>query len=298
MIFDFRLKVFHTVSLKLSFTKAANELFISQPAVTKHVYELEQQLGVRLFARNGSSIALTASGQVLLGYAEKIFKLYTALENEIAQLNDIGSGTLNIGASTTLSQYVLPRLLAMFQKTYPKITITVLQGNSEQIQQLIIHEKIDIAVVEGISNHPQIAYEPFIKDEIVLVARSNRKFLSKGEIKAEQLPQIPLVLREQGSGTLEVIFNALHQANINAKDVCIAIRLDSTQSIKQYLQHADCASFLSLHAITKELQQNELSIIAIKGVEIARTFQFIQLQGQNNTLANTFKRFCITHYNQ
>jgi DNA-binding transcriptional LysR family regulator len=122
--------------------------------------------------------------------------------------------------------------------------------------------------------------------------------LVKGEIKAEQLSHIPLVLREQGSGTLEVIFNALHQANINAKDLTIAIRLDSTQSIKQYLQHADCASFLSLHAITKELQQNELSIVAIKGVEIARTFQFIQLHGQNNALANTFKRFCLTHYNQ
>lgn len=297
MIFDFRLKVFHTVSMKLSFTKAANELFISQPAVTKHVHELEQQLGVRLFSRNGSSIALTASGEVLLSYAEKIFKLYASLENEIAQLNDLGSGTLNIGASTTLAQYVLPRLLAMFQKTYPKIAITVLQGNSEQIQQYIINEKIDIAIVEGISNHQQICYEPFIQDEIVLVARANRKFLTKGEIKAEQLAQIPLVLREQGSGTLDVIFNVLNKSKINSKDLTIALRLDSTSSIKQYLQHADCASFLSLHAISKELQQNELSIIAIKGVEIARTFQFIQLHGQNNTLANTFKRFCIANYN-
>lgn len=297
MIFDFRLKVFYTVSNKLSFTKAANELCISQPAVTKHIHELEHQLGLRLFTRNGSSISITPPGIILLNYTEQIFKLYNALNNEIGQLNELGSGILRIGASTTLAQYVLPKILALFQKTHPKITIEVLQGNSEFIQQQVIAEKLDIAIVEGISNHPQVNYEPFVKDEIVLVARTNRKFLTKGEIKAEQLLNIPLVLREHGSGTLDVIYNALNKAKINTKLLSIAIRLDNTQSIKQYLMYADCASFLSVHAITKELQQNELNIIEIKGVEISRTFQFIELHGQNNNLANIFKRFCISHYN-
>jgi DNA-binding transcriptional LysR family regulator len=297
MIFDFRLKVFHTVASKLSFTRASSELFISQPAVTKHINELEHQLNTRLFSRKGSSIALTPSGEVLLTYAEKIFRLYASLENEIAQLSDSTSGSLKIGASTTLAQYVLPKILAQFQKMHPQVSIEFIQGNSEFVQQQVLTEKIDIAIVEGISNHTQIHYQPFVEDKIVLVAKSNRKFLTKGEIKPEQLLQIPLVLREQGSGTLEVIFKALNKANINYKDLNIALKLDNTESIKQYILHADCATFLSIHAISKELRENDLSIIDLKGIEIARTFQFIELHGQNNSLAKLFKRFCISNYN-
>lgn len=109
MIFDFRLKVFYTVSQKLSFTKAAQELFISQPAVTKHIKELEEQTGLALFKRHGNNITLTPAGQVLLKHAQQIFKVYAALENDLAQLQNPESGTIRIGASTTLAQYVLPK---------------------------------------------------------------------------------------------------------------------------------------------------------------------------------------------
>lgn len=297
MVFDFRLKVFQTVAQKLSYTKAANELFITQPAVTKHINELEQQLQSRLFNRNGSTISLTPSGQVLLRHVEQIFKIYVQLENELSQLKGVDSGTLHIGASTTLAQYVLPKILAMFKKTHPAIDLHLVQGNSGFVEQQIIAEKLDIALVEGISHHPQINYESFVKDEIVLVVRSNNKFLNKSEIKPEQLLQIPLVLREQGSGTLDVIYKTLSKVQIHAKDLKIDIALDSTESIKQYLLYADCAAFLSVHSITKELQQNQLSIVDIRGVDIYRTFQFIQLHGQSQKLGELFKRFCMSHYN-
>lgn len=296
MVFDFRLKVFYTVALKLSYTKAANELFITQPAVTKHINELEQQLHVRLFNRNGNSISLTPSGEILKRYAEQIFKVYVQLENELNETSDISSGNLHVGASTTLAQYVLPRILALFKKTYPSIEIKLITGNSEFIEQQIIAEKIDIALVEGISHYPQITYESFVKDEIVLVARTNNKFI-KNEIKAEQLLKTPLVLREQGSGTLDVINKTLSKNGISPKELNVEIRLDSTESIKEYLLYSDCAAFLSIHSITKELQQNQLSIIEVKGIEIYREFQFIQLHGQNQKLPELFKRFCLNHYN-
>ena len=297
MVFDFRLKVFYTVASKLSYTKAANELFITQPAVSKHIKELEMQLQTRLFNRNGSSISITPSGEILLRYAQQIFKLYSNLENELAEISDVTSGTLQIGASTTLAQYVLPRILAKFKKTYPSIDLRLINGNSEFIEQQIIAEKIDIALVEGISHYPQINYESFVKDEIVLVVRTNNKFLQKNEIKAEQLVTIPLVLREQGSGTLDVIYKALSTAGVAPKDLRVEISLDSTESIKEYLLYADCAAFLSIHSIAKELQQNQLSSIAIKGIEIYRDFQFIQLHGHNQRISNLFKRFCLSHYN-
>ena len=297
MIFDFRLKVFHTVAQRLSFTKAAAELFITQPAVTKHIKELEQQLNVQLFRRNGSSIALTGAGKILLQYAEKIFQTYTDLETELAQLNNMEAGTLHIGASTTVAQTILPKLLALFKRNYPAVTFTFVQGNTDLITQLVLAEKIDIAIVEGAAHYPQIAYSPFAKDEIVLVTRANNQLSKKAEITPKQLLNIPLILREAGSGTLDIIFNALAGAGINPKDLQIEIRLESSIAIKQYLLYSETATFLSIQSVVSELKYNELSIIDIKGLDIFRTFQFIQLQGKNSKLIDLFKRFCLINYN-
>src|SRR6185437_2045699 len=282
MIFDFRLKVFYTVAQRLSFTKAAADLFITQPAVTKHIKELEQQLNIQLFRRNGTSISLTPAGKVLLQYAEKIFQTYTELETELAQLNNMEAGTLHIGASTTVAQTILPRLLAMFKRTYPEVTFNFVQGNTDLITQLVLAEKIDIAIVEGAAHYPQIAYAPFAKDEIVLVTRANNQLSKKAEITPKQLLNIPLILREAGSGTLDIIFNALTDAGINPKDLQVEIRLESSIAIKQYLLYSETATFLSIRSVFSELKYNELSIIEVKGLDIFRTFEFIRLQGKTS----------------
>lgn len=295
MVFDFRLKVFYTVAHKLSFTRAASELFITQPAVTKHVRELEQQLGMALFKRNGNSISITAGGEILLKYAEKIFDTYKLLENELAQLNKITGGAIRIGASTTLAQTLVPKILGQFKKTYPAIQLSFTRGNTDFISKLVIEEKIDLAIVEGTSHYPQISYGNFMKDEIVLVAKTNSKLAKLMEIVPEQLLNIPLILRESGSGTLDVIFKAMSEAGISTKELSIDIQMESNISIKQFLQYSDSAAFLSIQSIVNELKRNELSIIDIKGMEIFRTFQFIQLHGKNSKLMDLFKRFCKTH---
>jgi DNA-binding transcriptional LysR family regulator len=297
MVFDFRLKVFYTVAQKLSFTKAATELFITQPAVTKHVHELEQQLGLRLFKRHGNSISITAAGEVLLRHAEKIFASYAALEADLAHFSQVAGGTLRIGASTTIAQTILPKLLALFKKAYPAVSFTFAQGNTTLITQQLVAEKLDLGLVEGSSHFPQISYSPFAKDELVLVARANSKLAKRAEITPKQLLDIPLVLREEGSGTLDVIFRALHQVKINPKDLQVETHLESSISIKQYLLYAEAAAFLSVQSVAKELKYNELTVIDIKGLEISRTFQFIQLHGQQSPLIQLFKRFCLTHYN-
>lgn len=297
MIFDFRLKVFFAVSRRLSFTKAAHELFITQPAVTKHIKELEEQLGVALFMRHGNNISLTPAGRILSKYAEHVFQTYAALENELAQLSDSANGAIRIGASTTLAQYVLPKILAEFKASHPAIQFSFISGNSEYIEQQIIESNADVAIVEGDSRHPQIMYEPFVKDEIVLVSKPGTKWAQKGEIKPAQLLSIPLVLREQGSGTLEVITKSLKKHDIRVKELKVEVELGSTESIKQYLLHSESAAFLSIHAITKELQRRELTILDIKGMDIFRTFQFIYQHGRMTKLPALFKRFCLSHYN-
>jgi len=297
MISDFRLKVFYTVAQRLSFTKASAELFITQPAVTKHIKELESQLNARLFMRNGNNIVLTTAGKILQQYAEHIFQAYTELETELAQLNNMEAGTVHIGASTTVAQTILPKILALFKKAYPAVTFTFVQGNTDQITQLVLSEKIDIAIVEGAAHYPQIAYAPFAKDEIVLVTRAGNPLSKKAEITPKQLLNIPLILREAGSGTLDIIFNALQTAGINPKDLQIEIRLESSIAIKQYLLYSETATFLSIQSVISELKYNELSIIEIKGLEIFRTFQFIQLHGKHSKLIDLFKRFCLNNYN-
>jgi DNA-binding transcriptional LysR family regulator len=297
MIFDFRLKVFYTVAQRLSFTKAATELFITQPAVTKHIKELEQQLNVQLFKRNGNNISLTVAGKVLSTYAEKIFQTYTELDTELAQLNNLEAGTLHIGASTTVAQTILPKILALFKKTYSDITFNFTQGNTDMITQLLISEKIDIAIVEGATHYPQIAYSPFARDEVVLVTRVGNKLFKNTEITPKQLLQIPLVLREAGSGTLDIIYKALNDVNIDPKELNIEMELESSIAIKQYLLYSDTAAFLSIQSVINELKYNELMIVDIKGMDIFRTFQFIQLHGKNNSLIDLFKRFCINSYN-
>lgn len=297
MIFDFRLKVFYTVAQRLSFTRAAAELFITQPAVTKHIKELEQQLSVQLFKRNGNNITLTTAGKVLLQYAEKIFQTYTELENELAQLGDIEAGSLHIGASTTVAQTILPKILALFKKTYPAVSFTFIQGNTDYITQMVLAEKIDIAIVEGAAHYPQLAYAPFAKDEIVLVTNANNQLAKKAEISPKHLLNIPLVLREAGSGTLDIIFNALSAVGINPRDLQVEIQLESSIAIKQYLLYSETATFLSIRSVVSELKYNELSVIEIKGLEIFRTFQFIQMQGKNSKLIDLFKRFCLSNYN-
>lgn len=297
MIFDFRLKVFFTVAERLSFTRAANELFITQPAVTKHIRELEQQLGVSLFKRKGNSIALTAAGQTLKLYANKILQTYKELEFDLSQANNTIKGQLRLGASTTVAQYVLPKILALLNRQHNGLQIDLVTANTDQIEKLLIDEKIDFGIVEGTSNKPQILYQPFIKDEIVLVTRSKNKLSAKKEIKPNTLKTVPLVIRESGSGTLDVIDAALKKVGLNRKALTVQIQLGSTESIKQYLYHSDCAAFLSIHSISKELDRNELSIIDVEGMSIYRTFQFINLRGNLSKTVNFFRKFCTSHYN-
>jgi DNA-binding transcriptional LysR family regulator len=297
MQFDFRIQVFHAVAEKLSFTKAAEILFISQPAVTKHISELESQIGLALFIRKGNKIALTQAGEIFYSYSQKIKACYRELETELTDLQEKANGTLNIGASTTIAQYILPKIIAQFKRQNPQVNILLLNGNSEDIEAKLVENKIDVGLVEGNAHSANIQYQPFVKDEIILATSVKNKQLQQDEINLTQLKNIPLLIRETGSGTLDVIDEALNAIHLNRNDLTIEIQLGNSESIKEYLMHSNTAALISIHAINKELKNNELRIIEIKGLKIDRTFQFIQLQGQRSNLVEKFKQFCIRQYN-
>jgi DNA-binding transcriptional LysR family regulator len=258
---------------------------------------MEQQLNMRLFNRHGNHITLTTAGQIVLRYATKIMNAYRGMEVELSQVMEIEGGMLRIGASTTVAQTILPRLLALFRKAYPDVEFSFIQGNSDFITQQIIAEAVDIAIVEGPAIHSQVTYSPFAKDELVLVTNADNKLAKKESISLNELYPIPLIMREAGSGTLDVVNRAMLNAGIDLTRLNIDIMLESTIAIKQYLMYSESAAFLSIQSIVDELKYRQLSIIDIDGLEIYRDFQFIELNGNRLKLAQLFKRFCLSNYN-
>ncbi len=295
-MFDFRLKVFYTVAKRLNFTRAAEELYITQPAVTRHIHEIENHFKVKLFERNGTKIKLTAAGEVLLHHSEQLFNVYRNLEFEINTYSQRHSGELNIGASTTVAQYVLPPVLAAFHKKFKDIKVSLTINNTEQIEQALQNQHIDLGIIEGRSKNTLFKYTEFIKDELVLISASGHPLAKKANIKPEELLKIPLLLREPGSGTLEVIAHALKPLGIKISQLQNEMQLGSTESMKRYLLHSNCMAFLSIHAVSKELQQKECCIIHVKGLHVERFFYFIQQHGHAEALPDLFMKFS-RHYN-
>lgn len=298
MLTDFRLKVFKTVADRLSFTKAAAELLISQPAVTKQINELERLLGKPLFLRHGNRISLTDDGVRLLEYANRILALYGELRDAFVEEQGAFSGEIRLGASTTLSQYVLPGLLAKFRKLYPDVRVTLFNGNTEQIERQIADGKLDFGMIEGTASNPALHYELFMDDELVLVTSASNTSFTREEITAADLPALPLVIRENGSGTLDVLSRELSRHGLSLRQLHIEIQLGSTESIKHYLFYSDTFAFVSVQAVLDELAANRLRVVEVGDMELVRRFSFVTAHGQRSRLTDLFKQFCLNHYNR
>jgi len=294
---DFRLKVFYTVALRLNFTKAATELYISQPAVSKHIQELEETYKTKLFERNGSKIALTPAGEILLKHTKNIFEIYREIDFDMSSFSKERQGLLRLGASTTISQYIISPVLARFHQKQKDIKVNLLNGNTEQIENALINKEIEIGIVEGQSKNQSIKYIPFLKDELVLVCNTKNPFVKQNEISLDDLKTMKFITRERGSGTLEVIEYALKQVDFKITDLQIEMQLGSTESIKSYLLNSDCFAFMSIHAVDKELKNNELMVLDVEKLSIERYFYIITLLGKSDSLSELFIQNISSYYN-
>lgn len=292
---DFRLKVFQSVAKNLSFTKASQDLFISQPAITKHIQELEATYQTRLFDRQGSKICLTESGKLLLEHCERILEDYKRLEYEMHLLHNEYTGGLKLGASTTIAQYVLPPLLASFIRKFPQVSLSLTNGNTRDVEAALQEHSIDLGLVEGVFRLPNLKYTTFLEDELVAVVRTGNKLSLGDEITLDELLKLPLVLRERGSGTLDVFERALSRHNIKLSSLQVLLYLGSTESIKLFLEHTDCLGIVSVRSVTRELYSGLLRVVEIKGLSMLREFSFAQLQGQDSGLGQVFMQFAMHH---
>jgi len=263
--------------------------------VSKHIHELEQHFKVKLFERNGTKIQLTAAGDVLLQHTSRLTDVYHSLELDMNSLAQPHTGKIRIGASTTVAQYVLPRVLAAFHRRFAGSKVELTVNNTEQVEHLLQQQKIDLGIIEGRAGNSLFKYTPFVKDELVLVAASGHPLARKGTIKPEELRQIPLLMREPGSGTLEVLAHALKPLGIKISQLNKEMQLESTESAKQYILHSDCMAFLSVHSVLRELQNKEYVVIEVKGLILERDFYFIRQHGQTESLPDLFMKFALRH---
>jgi len=294
---DFRLKVFQSVALNLSFTKASDELFITQPAISKHIKELEAEYEVKLFNRIGNKITLTSAGNLLLSYADRIVSLHNEVKFELSQLKGNAEGILRIGASSTIAQYVIPSALAAFNKRFPEIRLSLMNGNTGSIERCLLKNEIDIGIVEGKPTNTDIRYSTFLNDEL-LVFTSAKNAAIPASVTNSQLLDLPLILRERGSGTLEIIEKSLQHCQISPKQLNVLLFLGSTEAIKSFIKTGNGVGIVSRFAIEQELSANIFRMITTPELKFHRQFYFVSPQGPDPFgLVKLFLHFVQQYYN-
>ena len=276
-------------------------LHLSQPAVSQHIHALEEEAGVQLFDRargegHGSQISLTEAGRVLLGYANTAAETMVEARRALAALNHEVVGELRLGASTTVAQYVLPRILGAFLRQYPQVKLSLVSGNTERIVESVAEKKVALGIIEGPAMRRDVKTERMVKDEMVLIVSPTHTLaLRKGAvITPAELAKLPLLLRERGSGSRRVVERALKKVGIPLRSLGVAMELDSTEAIISGVEAELGVGFVSRWAVGKVLRLGTVRVVAVEGLEIVRDFSFVRLAGSEmRGAAAAFQRFAM-----
>jgi len=271
VIDNFRIRVFRAVAQHLSFTRAAEELLLTQPAVTQQVKLLEEELGVPLFDRGGGRISLTPGGQALLPFAERMRALSDEAIAAVAGAYGQQAGELVIGASQTIGQYLLPRFIAGFTAMNPKVKVCARSGNTDQMLEALLAREIQIALIEGPEQRKDIHIEPFMEDHMVLVVPASHEWADH-EITLDDLKGQPLLTREYGSGSRRVIEHAFATAGLKLKDLRISMELDSTEGLLNAVEAGLGVTIVSRWAVRNQLSLGTVKLARIQGVKLTRRF--------------------------
>jgi DNA-binding transcriptional LysR family regulator len=261
---DRRLQVFHAVAKHLSFTKAAEALFMTQPAVTFQIKQLEEQFNARLFDRSQGRIALTPAGALALEYAERIVGLSGELDKRMKELSGHAAGPLLIGASMTIGEYVLPQLIGKFKARYPAVVPTLFVGNSEAVQERVAERTLDLGFIEGDSHLSSLQSEVCCEDELQVVCAPSHPLAKEQFALPATLTQHPYTSREPGSGTREVIDRYLQQAGVSPESMNRVVELGSPEALKGLVATGMGFAIMSRVIVAKELQLEQLVQVPLR----------------------------------
>jgi DNA-binding transcriptional LysR family regulator len=256
-----------------SFKNAAQNLFLTQPAVSLQIQNLEKQLNVRLFDRTKKQIELTEAGNLLVRYSNRILALCEESSRVLDDLSELQSGKLVIGASQTTGTYLMPKIIGLFQQKYPNINVQLNVDSTRKIAWYIMNRQVDIGIVGGeIPKELKKILEitPYVEDELALIVPRSHPYAKKDRIKKEDLYDLKFITLNSYSTIRTVVDDTLSKNGIDVTRLKIEMELNSIESIKNAVQSSLGASFVSVSAITKELELNLLSWVKIEDVQIKR----------------------------
>ena len=296
---DRRLQVFHTVARLLSFTKAAEVLHTTQPAVTFQVRQLEEYFNTRLFDRTHNRISLTEVGKQVYEYANRIFDLYADMESAVREMTGELGGHLVLGASTTIAEYMLPALLGDFKAQYPSVNIHLKVSNTEGVVAMVENNVIDLGVVEAPVSNKNLVVEPCRIDQLVAIAPPHHPLAGKQKVTIAELLEYPFICREEGSGTREVINEYVNHSGISSNDVNTCMELGSPEAIKGAVEAGLGISILSRTTVVKELRLGTLVSVPLDP-PLERPFSFVHQKQKfrariMDELLNFARTYCKTH---
>ena len=286
-----QLRVFSEVARHLSFTKAAQALHLTPPAVTMQVKELEGHVGLPLFERSGRSVSLTTPGEYMLVYARRMLSTLKDAEDAAARLQHVEAGTLTIGMVST-AKYFLPRLLAEFRREHEGVEIRLVEGNREHLVKLLQANEVDVAVMGRPPKELATRTEPFAAHPHVFVAPVDHPLvLESGPHSAESLRPFGFILREQGSGTRSALEKFLEEAHLEPR---VIMEMGSNETIKQAVMAGMGISFLSLHTLQLELDNRLLAVLDVDGSPVVRAWNVVHtLSKMLSPAAEAFRYFVL-----
>ncbi|NOY52033.1 MAG: LysR family transcriptional regulator [Deltaproteobacteria bacterium] len=272
---DHKLKVFCSVAETKSFSKASKAMYLTQPAISLQIRSLEEDLGTKLFTRSNKAVSLTKTGEILYRHAKKILSYYGEIEKEINEATGLVKGKLMIGASTTLATYYLPNVIVKFKKRYPDILIDFERGNTRKIIDSLLHARIDLGLVEGEVNDQRLEVEKMNSDELLLIVNSDHPWAGRQDLSIHEIIEEPYIMREEGSGTRQVVESTLERAGIHAGDLHVEMLLGSTEAIKTAVENGLGISIISGSAVQKEVKFGVLRALSFKDIRFKRDFSLI-----------------------
>lgn len=276
------LNIFVAVAAAGSMTRAAGALRLSQPAVSKRLGELEARVGAPLFDRLPRGVRLTAAGALLLPHAERLLALSEAAQRELNALADLSRGSLSVGASTTIGGYLVPILFGRFNRAHPGITLSLEIANTAQIQAAVLDERVDLGLSEGFVSSDALEVEVVAEDEMVAIVAPGHPLLAKDEVTTDDLQHVPVLMREAGSGTRDVIEAALRRRGTVLSP---AMSLGSTEALKNAVAAGLGLAIVSRLTVGLELSTGRLLELPVAGLPIRRALHLLRLRGKHLSAA-------------
>jgi len=273
-----QLRVFCLAAKHENFTTAAEKLFVTQPAVTAQIRQLESACNLRLFKKRGRRIYLSDEGKILYPYVQKIFEYEKELEDVIEDMRELKRGVLRLGTTKAYARYFMPWIITRFRETYPDIKIHLDEGSSQDMTLSLVNFQNEIALIAKATDHPDVHFSPFSMEELILIAAPTHPLAGKNAVSFDQIAREPIIMKEAGSGTRRLV-NQLFASHGYAPD--ILMETSNTEFIKQLVQRGDGISFLVKQSVAMELEEGKLAVIVFEGSRIFLDVSVAYLKNQH-----------------